>query len=801
MLANYLKLAWRNILRHRGYALINILGLALGMTCCLFILLWVRDERAVDNFHAAGDRLYTVYVKSGGVGGYNTPILYGSGAARPVFLLDGVKDVIPEITRTNYYATAYELPWGHPETFQVGDKLVKLEGSRADSDFFKMFSYPLLEGDAETALANPDNIAISRKMAVIFWGSPAAAIGQTIRVENHYNFKVSAVFEDVSRQSSLHFDYLTTWASLRKYFGLASPNFQTTLQLAPGADPAAVTAKLNRFMRERFAKNGGDKAELGLQRYGDRYLHGVFADGRPRDGRVAYVRLFSGIALFILLIACINFMNLATARSVRRAKEVGLRKVVGAERWSLIVQFFGESVIFSLLALITSLLLVPVFLPAFNRFTDKTIVFPWEDTRIWMWLAAIWAVTGLVAGSYPALYLSSLKPVRVLKGVFRFTAGAIWFRKSLTVFQFVLSILLIIATIVIVRQTEYAEHTDLGYNRENLVYIRIEGNLAKKEKYLLFKQEAMRLPGIAMIDRSSETPHAMNFVALPGAITWEGMTKDQYIGVKPASVGFDFVKLMHLQIIRGRDFSRDNPSDSNDAFLVNEAAVRQMGMVNPIGKAVSAWDKHGHIIGVVRDFHTQSLRDPILPVLLDVKEGEYFGVIIARTKPGETREALASLKKVYQVINPQYPFAYQFVDDEYDKLYTSELLVTRLSILFAALAILISCMGLLGLVMFSAEQRTREIGVRKVLGASVGQIVALFSRDSLQLIGIAFLAAVPLGWLAMHAWLQQFAYRVSLSWWIFALAGLSSLALALATMGYQAVKAAVANPVKSLRTE
>lgn len=801
MLANYLKIAWRNIIRHRWFAVINILGLSLGMTCCLFILLWVRDERAVDNFHVHGDRLYTVYTKSGGTGGYNTPIKYSQGPVLPLFALDGAKDVIPGIVHTTYYATAYELPWGHAETFQVRDKLVKLEGSRADSDFFKMFSYPLLEGDAAGALRDPDDIAISRKMAVIFWGSPAAAIGQTIRVENRFDFKVSAVFEDLPGQSSMHFDYLTTWASLRQYFGLASGNFQTLIELAPGADPAAVTAGLNRIIRERFAGNGGDKVELGLQRYGDAYLHSVFVDGRPRDGRIEYVRLFSGIALFILLIACINFMNLATARSVRRAKEVGLRKVVGAERWSLIGQFFGESVIFALLALLLSLVLVQVFLPAFNRFTDKAIVFPWTDGRLWCWLTGIWLVTGVVAGSYPALYLSSLRPVRVLKGVFRFTAGATWFRKSLTVFQFVLSIVLLIATIVVVRQTEYAEHTDLGYNRENLVYIRIEGNLSRRDKYLLFKQEALRQPGIAMVDRSSETPHAMNFVALPGAITWDGMTKDQYIGVKPASVGFDFVKLMHLQVVRGRDFSIDNPSDSTDAFLVNEEAARQMGMTNPIGKAVSAWAKHGHIIGVIKDYHTQSLRDPILPVLLDVKEGEDFGVIIARTQPGRTREALAGLKKVYRAINPQYPFACQFVDEEYDKLYTSEILVTRLSILFAVLAILISCMGLLGLVMFSAEQRTKEIGVRKVLGASVGQIVALFSRDSLQLVAVAFVVAVPLGWLAMHAWLQQFAYRVSLSWWIFALAGAASLTLALATMGYQAIRAAVANPVKSLRTE
>ena len=805
MLANYFKIAWRTIVRHKGYASINLLGLALGMTCCLFILLWVRDEKSIDNFHANGGNLFTVYETSTANGktdgDYNTPLRSVQGSYLPDFLLDGSKEAIPEITQSAYYATGYELPWGHPETFQVGDKMVKLEDSRAGEDFFSMFSYPLLEGSPATALKNINDVAISRKVAVIFFGSPAAAMGQTIRFENSQNLTITAVFEDLPPHSSLKFDCLLTWEAQKKFATWAGNDFQTFIRLSPEANVKEVTTKLNRFFQTRQDKNAPVRIQLGLQRYGDRYLHGAFVNGQPATGRIEYVRIFSGVAIFILLIACINFMNLATARSVRRAKEVGLRKVVGSTRGYLIGQFFGESLLFSFLAMILSIGMLALFLPAFNHFTEKHISFPLSEVSFWAGLAGILLLTGLVAGSYPALYLSSLKPVSVLKGIFRFTQSAIWLRKGLTVFQFVLSIVLLIATIVIIRQTDYVQNTNLGYNRENLIYIRVEGELSKMDKYELFKQQASTMPGIGMVDRSSEAPHAMNFVADPDAINWEGKGKNERVGFKPASVGFDFVKLMDLQLTEGRDFSRLNLTDSSDGFLVNEEAVKQMGMKNPIGKWVSAWSKKGHIIGILKDYHTQSFREPILPVMIDVKEWQDFGVIMIRTKPGQTKEALASLQKVYKDINPHYAFAWEFVDEQYKKLYSSELLISRLSVLFATLAIAISCLGLLGLVMFSAEQRTKEIGIRKVLGASLGEIITLFSVDFLRLITLAFLIAGPLGWLAMNSWLHDFAYRVSISWWIFALAGSASLLIAMLTVSYQAIRAATANPVSSLRTD
>ncbi|HET6999844.1 MAG TPA: FtsX-like permease family protein [Puia sp.] len=802
MLKNYFKIALRSISRNKAQALINVAGLSLGIACCLFIFLWVKDEESIDNFHANGKNLYTVYLKvSSGTNisnTYTTPVSFDN--SKISFLLKGIEDKIPEIKREAFYATGYELPWGHPETFQAGEKIVKLEGSRAGKDFFKMFSYPLIEGNPENALNNLTSIAVSRKMAEIFFGSPKNAMGKSIRFENRQNFIVTSVFENLPNQSSLKFDYLFNWDVQSGLIEWASPDFQTYIELTETADIRNTEAKINQYLQSRMAKDPNVRTEVGLQRFGDKYLHNIFVNGRPEAGRIEYVRLFSGIAIFILIIACINFMNLATARSIKRAKEIGLRKVVGSTRSQLIGQFLSEALLFSFISILASGLLLIILLPAFNSFTGKQITIPITELSFWAALIILMLVTALVAGSYPALYLSSLKPVRIFKGALRFTEGSILFRKGLTVFQFALSIILIISTIIISRQTSYVQNTHLGYNKENLIYVRIEGELSNRDKYLLFKERASRMPGIEMIDRSTEAPHAMNFEEAK-AINWQGKEKNVSVGFKPASVGFDFVKLMKLTIAEGRDFSPLNATDSSDAFMVNEEAVKEMGMKDPIGKWVSAWNKKGHIIGVIKDYHTQSLREPIKPVMIDVKEYEYFGVIIIRSQPGKIKEAIASLSKVYKEINPNYAFAFQFVDEEYKKLYNSEQVISKLSTLFAGFAIIISCLGLLGLAMFAAEQRIKEIGIRKVLGASIGNLVSLFSQEFIKLVFIAFLIAAPIAWIYMNHWLKDFAYKVDVSWWVFLLAGAISIFIALATISHEAIKAAVANPVKSLRTE
>ncbi len=804
MIRNYFKIAFRNLAKNKGFAAINIAGLSLGMICCLFIFLWVQDERNVDTFHENSPQLYSVYqtITSNGKveGNYASPLKVVEGSYIPRFLMEEAKAAVPEIERQVYYATGYELPWGHPETFQVGDKKVKLEGSRASSDFFKMFSYPIIQGNAETALRDVSGIAISRKMAELFFGSPEKAMGKTMRYEDKLNFVVCAVFENIPSQSAMKFDFLFNWEAQKTRLEWASNDFRAFVQLSKKADVTKVETKINRFLATHFNENKAVKTEIGLQPFADQYLHGVFVNGKPEGGRIEYVRIFSGVAIFILIIACINFMNLSTAQSVKRAKEVGLRKVVGSTRSMLAGQFFGESLLYSFFAIFLAVALLLLLLPVFNDFTGKRIASPLSDTSFISFLFLLVLITGLLAGSYPALYLSSLKPVRVLKGVISFTSGALLFRRGLTVFQFVLSIVLLIATIVISRQTSFVRNAHLGYDQQNLLYVRIEGELMKKSNYLLFKERASALPGIDIIDRSTEAPHEMSF-SVAEAINWEGKEKNASVGFNPASVGLDFIKLMKLEIASGRGFSRENSTDSTDAFMVNEEAVKQMGLKNPIGKWISAWKKKGHIIGVLKDYHIQSMHAPIRPLIVDVKENEYFGVIIIRTKPGKSEEALAGLGDVYRDINTNYPFSYQFLDQEFDKIYRSEALVSKLSSVFAPLAIVISCLGLLGLVLFASEQRTKEIGIRKVLGASVASVIALLSGDFLKLVMLAIVIASPVAWYLMEKWLSNFAYKIEIEWWFFALAGVLAAGNALLIVSYQSVRAALADPVKSLRTE
>ena len=802
MLRNYYIITLRNIARNKAFSFINIFGLAFGMTCCIFIYLWVQDERGMDNFHQNGNNLYNIYqtihANNQVYGNYTTPVIYG--AKRRDMLLDGIKEAIPEIENINYYATGYELPWGHLETFQVGEKIHKLEGGRAAADFFKMFSYEVLAGDPEIALNDKSSIAISRKMANMFYNSTEEAIGKSIKYEDSLDFKITTVFEDVSPKSSLKFDFLINWGSHMTNLEWASDLRLTTVLLREDADIAQVEAKINQFYQTHADKNNSQQIEFGLQPFKDRYLISNFENGIPTGGRIDYIEIFSGVAIFILLIACINFMNLSTARSVKRAKEVGVRKVIGSTRFFLIGQFLGEAIILSFFSILISILLVQFLLPFFNNFTGKQITIPFQNGVFWLIILGLAFITGFLSGSYPALYLSSLKPVSVLKGVVRFTRTALWFRKGLTIFQFSLTILLMIATLVITKQSGYVQNQHLGYDKENLIYIRIEGELEDQQKYNLFKNEALGKPGIAMVDRSTEAPHAMEFV-VNESIDWEGKTEGDAVGFKPYSVGLDFVNLMGLEIVEGRSFNRDIQSDSADGFLVNEEAVRQMNMENPIGKWISAWQKKGHIIGVLKDFHTHSLHEAIKPVVIDVKEYEYFGVILVRTEPGKTTEALASLENIYNEINPDFAFDYQFADQEYASLYKTEQVFSKLSNAFAILAIIISCLGLLGLVMFSTQQRTKEIGIRKVLGASVTSIISLFSKDFIRLVALSFFFATPISWLAMNKWLQSFAYKIELTWWIFAIAGLSALLVALLTISFQVFKAAISNPVESLKNE
>jgi ABC-type antimicrobial peptide transport system permease subunit len=542
--------------------------------------------------------------------------------------------------------------------------------------------------------------------------------------------------------------------------------------------------------------SGKNAIELGLQPFGDQYLYSTFENGKPANGRILYVRLFVGVSGFILLIACINFMNLATARSIKRAKEVGVRKVVGSSRFQLVYQFMGETIVLTLLAVLLSLAAIALVLPSFNILTGKQIVLPLQEPFFYLFLLGLILITGIVAGSYPALFLSGLRPVRILKGSFQFSFGAAFLRKGLVVFQFVLSMLLLIATVVISRQMDFIQNKNLGYDRENVLYIPVEGELINK--YSVFRNEASRLPGVKMVDRSSQFPHAMSFRL--DAVEWEGRNPNTVIDFALSSVGYDFVKIMNLDVVSGRGFDRYVKSDST-AFLANEEAIRQMGLKDPVGTKISVFGKQGTIVGILRDFHTNTLHQAIDPLVLDVKEHLNFGTILVRTEKGKTKEAIGNLEKLYHKINPQHAFNYTFMDERYGQLYKSEKVVSSLSNIFALLAMTISCMGLLGLSMLAAEQRRKELSIRKILGATIGGIVMKFSKDFLKLVMLAMVIAIPMAWLMMSSWLASFAYRVEMSWWMFALAGVVAIVLSMLTISSQAVKSAFENPVSNLRAE
>ena len=789
MLRNFLKVAIRNLWKHKGYSFLNIFGLAMGMACSLLILLWIRDEKSMDNFHVKGDRLYSVFERQY----YDGKI--SSGHYTPGVLPDEMKKVLPEVE------LACGTSWGDDMTFQAGEKILKENGGEAGADFFRMFSYPLLAGTAETALATPASMAISRKMAVAFFGSPQAAIGKTIRNNNKRDMTVAAVFEDVPENASQKFDFLLNWYaflddnSWAKDWGNNGPG--TLLLLRKDADAAAFNQKINRFL-DKYNKDQGKTfyIRLGIQRFGDIYLHSNFVNGQLEGGRIEYVRLFSIVAIFILCIACINFMNLTTARSVKRAKEIGIRKVVGAVRPALIRQFIGEAVLLAFFSVVLALGMVLLALPAFNHLTGKEIGFPYNSSSFWLSLVALTLVTGMISGSYPALFLSSFQPIRVLKGTLRFSPATAWFRKGLVVFQFVLSIVLIIGTIVVSGQLNYIQSINLGYDRENLVYIPLEGDLTGK--YKLFKEEALQLPGVSEVSRISQQP--TNIENGTSGVDWDGKDRNNTVMFTQTSAGYDLARTMDLKMVAGREFSPAFGTDSV-GYLLNEEAARRIGYKDPIGKRLTFWDKKGTIVGVIRNFHFTSLHDPIQPLIIRFGEQESYGNALIRTKAGKTQEVLKGLEGLCRSLNPKFPFTYPFADEEYRKLYKSETVVHGLANCFAGLAIFISCLGLLGLAMFTAEQRTKEFGIRKVLGAKASTLFNLLSRDFLVLVLVAFVVATPLAGWAMHVWLQNYAYHIGLEWWVFVLAGAMALLIALVTVSFQAIRVAIANPVKSLRTE
>jgi predicted permease len=770
------------------FSAINIVGLSLGMACSLLILLWVVDEWNRDVPPANAERLYKVVLRTNSNGK-----IYG-GYGTQGLLAGEIRRKVPDVEATSSYG------YTQSQTFAAGDKILKLPANYAGADYFRMLGYPLLEGRAGEALSGPLSLAISRKMAVEFFGGTAAAIGKTVRVDNQKDLTVSAVFEDLPANATDHFECLMNWDAFLaerdwlQRWGNTYPS--TYVLLRPGANLANVERQLTHFL-DAYQKPTPDfERELGLQLVRNQYLYSRFDNGVPSGGRIEYVRLFSVVAAFILLIACINFMNLSTARSSRRAKEIGVRKVLGAERRSLVFQFIGESLVMAGMAGVLALLMVALALPAFNGLTGKAMHLPWQSFYFWLTAGGLIVVTGGLSGSYPALFLSGFQPIRVLKGILPSGVGTGWLRKGLVVFQFTLSIMLILGTFLISQQINYVLHKNLGYDRENLLYVQLEGELPAK--YNVFKAAALNMPGVGAVSELSDP--FTNLESDSRDLDWVGKAPGTSVPIAVQTVGLDLVKTMRLQMAMGRDFSADFPSDSN-AFILNEAAVAKIGFKDPIGKTLSFWGKKGPIVGVMKDFHFQSLHEAIRPIILRRDAAEAYSVAVIRTQPGKTAEVLAGMEKLCKQLNPKFPFTYQFPDEEYAKLYRSEQTTGRLGVLFALLAVVISCLGLLGLSMFASEQRMKEVGIRKVLGAKLGSLFVLLSRELLLLVGVAFLIAAPLGRWMMQYWRDQFAYKAPVPLWVFVATGLLVLLVSLLTIGWQVARVVRANPAGVLRSE
>ncbi|WP_295798792.1 ABC transporter permease [Mucilaginibacter sp.] len=789
MFKNYLKITWRNLLRHKAFSAINIVGLAIGMASAALILLWIQNEVSFDKFHEKNDRLYSVYNRSvfdGKLWCWNTtPKVMGK-------IIKQEYPQVEDVCRTN---------WGSTFLFTVGDKHLNLQGNFTDPSFLTMFSFPLVHGDKHTALNTIHSIVITEKLSKKLFGNDNA-MGKSIKIDSNAYFTVTGVMKDLPNNTRFSFEYLMPWTYMTKigqddqYWG--NNSIQTWVLLKPGVTEALANKALVNVTKSHSDTKDIQQFVYPLSKL---RLYSKFDEkGHPDGGRISTVRTFSLIAAFILLIACINFMNLSTARSERRAREVGIRKVVGALRGSLISQFLGESVLIAFIAGVIALVAVQISMSGFNLLTDKTLFVPYGSVSFWLVFVGFILFTGLISGSYPALYLSSFKPVSVLKGTFKAANAIITPRKVLVVVQFWFAVVLIICTIIIRQQLQYAQDRDIGYKKDNLVYVSMTGNIEKN--YLAIRNDLIASGAATSVTKTS-APITQGWSDSWG-YTWKGHMDKNKIDFNIFNTDGDFVKTMGLKIIAGRDIDvKTYPTDSM-AMLLNEAAVKIMGLKNPVGEIVNNGEgkdaRHYKVVGVVKDFILQSPYEPVKHMLIQGPKS-WFNFIHFKLNPANTTaNNLKRAEGVFKKYNPDYPFEYNFVDQEYARKFGDEQRLGTLASLFAGLTIFISCLGLFGLATYMAHNRIKEIGVRKVLGASVTSVTTLLSKDFLILVMIAFVLAIPMAWWAMHTWLQSYAYRVPISIWVFVVAAFVTVFISLATVSFQAIKAALTNPVKSLRT-
>jgi putative ABC transport system permease protein len=782
MFKNYLKIAFRNIIRHKGHSFINIAGLAIGMAVCILILLWIQHELSYDKFHEKADNIYRVIQE-------RSPVT-------PTPLAPTLKKEIPEVIQATRYRWVGNPLIKYGEKSFSDDKLFLV-----DPSFFDIFSFKFLKGDPGAALKNPFSAVLTEKTAQKYFGDEDP-IGKSILVDNRLLVKVTGVIENVPENSHIQFDLLGPFEFIRNLWGADINNWRWVshrayVLLQKNCRLPEVTGKINDMIKKYMPDTN---AKFYLQPITRIHLHTEF-DERER-GSIAYVYIFSAAALLILLIACINFMNLATARGAARAKEVGVRKIVGAQKKDLIKQFYGESILSSIIALIIAVTLVELALPTFNALTSKHLSLDFSgNIFILSGFIFIALFAGLVSASYPSLFLSSFKPANVLRGASPTGPGApSRLRKILVVTQFTLSIFLIISTAVVYRQLSYIKNQELGYEKDHIISMRVTGDLLKHLSAA--RNELLQNPNILAVTLTNTLPCRRETTHTK--VNWEGKNPQEEIRVEVLKVDYNFLKTFDIPMVEGRFLSREHPTDVREGFVVNETAVKTMGFEDesPIGKRFELTGRKGKIIGVVKDFHSRSLHYKIAPLVIQhiAVDGDY-DTLSFRLKAENFSSTLSFLEGVWKKYAPDYTFAFSFFDEEIDELYKSEQRMGNVFNYFTFLAIFISCLGLLGLVSFTAQQKTKEIGIRKVLGSTVPGIVLLFSRQFLIWVLAANIIAWPLGYYFMNKWLQNFAYRTGIGIDVFIISGAIALIIALLTVSYQSVKAATANPVDALRYE
>lgn len=788
MLKNYFKIAFRNLIKQKGYSFINIAGLATGITCSILILLWVFDETSFDKIHPKGDRLCQVWINAYFDGKIN------SWTSVPLPTYEAMK------TAHNSIKRSLVTDWGGDHLLTTGDNRLVKRGFYVSEEFLEMFEFPLVGGNAAQVLDDPRSIVISQALAKSLFGDEDP-INKVIRIDNENELKVTGVLKNIPKNSSFQFDFLMTWKFReqvnewvrRNTTNWGNYSFQVFVELNQPEDKKAAEAAIKTMLQDHGEKE--TKPEFFLYPISRWRLFGNFENGIETGDINDYVRLFSVIAVFILLIACINFMNLATARSERRAREVGIRKSVGSNRIELIVQFIGESTLISFVAFVLAILLAQLALPAYNQLVEKELFIDYTSSGFWLLSGSLILIIGIISGSYPAFYLSSFQPSKVLKGKPTVGKSASLPRKVLVTLQFGFSILLIIGTIVIYQQIQLVKSRSLGYDQENLISINYTNEV--KKNYRPIKLELLSTGVVESVTKSNS---AITDINSNNFLGWPGKPEDLRVIFTTIATEYDYLKTMGIKLLDGRDFSEDFKSDTS-AIIINKAGLSLMNLKDPIGTELDLWGSKRKLIGVTDDVLMGSPYDPVKPMFI-VLQPEWIDVVTVRLKKTKDMQAtLDAVKKVFEKYAPAYPFEYKFADQEFQKKFTTINLTSQLANLFASLAIIITGLGLFGLAAFTAEQRTKEIGIRKVMGASVPGLVGLISKDFSRLVLISFLISAPIAWWLLNKYLERYTIRTEIGWWVFPLTGLIALLFALGIVSTQALKAAYANPAKSLRTE